>query len=87
MAELLSDFVMKSMGCRFLGIALMPLSHQPVVSDGTTNQNTVLGHPLWLEYEYHGTTPYKGNKPAWKEGKDHLADPDQPWKSREGYDW
>ena len=58
-----------------------------VVKKSQTNQNTVPGHPQWLEYEYQGTTDNIGKAPEYNDQKPFVFDPDNPFINREGYDW
>lgn len=60
-----------------------------VVLEGTTNKNSVKDHPLWLEYEYHGTTIETGDPPAYSKqdsGKPWInVNKMNPWDGEEGY--
>ena len=58
-----------------------------VVLKGETNQNSVPGHPKWLEYEYKGITHRIGDPAAYSTQKPFVFDSENPHINREGYDW
>ena len=58
-----------------------------VVPEGKTNQNSVPGHPHWLEYEYRGKTDNIGDPPEYSTQKPFKFDSNNPHTNLEGYDW